>query len=136
VSRHVFTERGDAQGVPYRSAALESRVLVGYVTSVSLIFLVAQTLLDTKVARRVFLRLFHRSPRENMHGLVRQESYVDKHGGPTILAFQACRFLANTMLFGLATYIAFEAERQSWGLNVIAMTSVRRCFVLLFPVLM
>jgi hypothetical protein len=120
----VFSSLHQRSGCIHRHAALESRIIVGYVTSASVLYMAARALLSTKSGRRLRSRLFSTAPEDAHDTSVNEGFYVTKHGGPTILAFQLCRAFANAGLFGLALYAAISGRGKSWGLNTIAMTSV------------
>jgi hypothetical protein len=109
----------------YSQAALESRIVVGYVAGASVLALVAQASLATKAGQRLRARLFSIPHATNTPAAAPKEPYVAQHGGPMILSFQVTRFLANAALFALTLYTAVTEHGKSWGSTTLAMVAVR-----------
>jgi hypothetical protein len=108
-----------------RHAALESRVLAGYVAGASMLIILAQAASMSSYARGIRHRLFGTDIlAKARESIVPAGSYVSVHGGWTILLYQMLRFAAN---LGLLTLIVITAVLSEWsvvGNIALVVTSV------------
>jgi hypothetical protein len=96
-------------------------VLVGYISTLSALVLCLQRLRRTKTITS--LRCASGPVKKALNAdYVPEGSYVTRHGGPTILSFQAVRFVTNTALTG--TLSATAISNRSIGNIVSAIAAV------------
>jgi hypothetical protein len=96
-----------------RYAALESRVITGYVAAGSAVVLLLQG-----------MRHFARAHTSQQRTAPLSVNYVQAHGGCAILAFQTLRLFANGILFSLAIFTSVASDWSIWENNVLVFSSV------------
>jgi hypothetical protein len=96
-----------------RYAALESRVITGYVAAGSAVVLLLQG-----------MRHLARAHTSQQRTAPLSVNYVHAHGSYVILAFQTLRLFANGTLFSLAILTSVASDRSTWENNVLVFSSV------------
>jgi hypothetical protein len=104
----------------FNSVWSDERITPAYVAAASLIFLATHAIVTSSVAQKWLSKGF---PKQTSPDIEPRTSWLQKRGGPTIIAFKTIRLLAIGVLLGLALLVSVTSGWQ-WYNYVLILSLV------------
>jgi hypothetical protein len=116
----AFIDRQYWDTLSFNSVWSDERIIPAYVAAASLIFLATHAIVTSSVAQKWLSTGF---PKQTSPDIEPRTSWLQKRGGPTIIAFKTIRLLAISVLLGLALFVSVTCGWQ-WYNYVLILSLV------------